>query len=345
MDKLNITAIVPCYNREKTIIRCVDSILSQCKQGDKIIIVDDCSKDNSVQVIKNKYEKNEFVEIIINYKNMGVSTARNRAIEKTNTKLVTFIDSDDYISEGYLDNMRQQFENANTQVVITGFTYVDEVSGITNEVLPNDVEGTLENRIIGIDEQGMLSSCCNKVYLTDIIKSNNILYNTKAKMMEDYEFNLEYFKYIKNEGMKVIKTSWYNYIHHGNDSASSRYQESLYDRYKEIKALREKFYSKEVNKQVFKLNVSFLLLCLNNLYKENDLTNKQRQQILKDIMNKEEFKIWQKEEIKQGVFQKIIYYATMTNKVALSDIMLKTMHKVKGSSKVITKLFRKINKK
>ena len=343
MEKISITAIVPCYNREKTIITCIDSILKQMEYNDEIIIVDDASNDNTVEIINKNYKDNKQVKLVKNKINLGVSYARNKAIEMLKTDLVTFIDSDDYISDGYFNFVRTQFKKNNIDVIVSGLSYIDKVLNLKKDLLPNDIEGTLKEKILNLDEQGLLSSCCNKVYKVEIVKKNNLLFNTDAIIMEDFEFNLKYLEYIKD--IIIYQKSWYNYVYYGNVSASSKYQETLYSRYREIKNMRLLFYPKSKEKEVFELNTKFLLLCLNNLYKKNNLTSKQRRKILQKIIYSNDFKRWKKYCNKKGIFEKIIYYTTLSNNPFVADVILKMMHDLKNSSTFINKKFRNLNKK
>lgn len=346
MSKCNISVIIPCYNREKTIVRCIDSIAKQLDANDRIIVIDDCSTDKTIDIVNSNFGSDNRIIVVQNEKNMGVSTARNNGIKIVETELMIFIDSDDYIKDGYLKTIREQFAKEKMEMLVSGLTYVDEVSGLKKEVLPdvNKLEKLdLPNKIMTLDIQELLASSCNKVYLTKIINTNNICFNKEARMMEDYEFNLNYLKHVNN--IKILENSWYNYIHHGNDSASSKYHSDLYERYKEIKNIREGFYSKELCSQTLKLNLDFLLLCINNLYKENSLTNKQRRIVLEEIINTKEFSYWKKHIKKSGVLERIICFSTITNNVFISDSMLYMLHRIKKNSKTINKLFRKMNKK
>lgn len=103
MLEYEISVIVPIYNAEKTIKKCVDSILEQSMDSVQVILVDDGSVDNSKTIIK-EYDSNTNV-IIINQKNAGVSAARNRGIEEAAGKYIFFVDSDDYIEFDVLEKM------------------------------------------------------------------------------------------------------------------------------------------------------------------------------------------------------------------------------------------------
>ena len=98
MDK--VTLIVPVYNVEKYLKRCIDSILNQSYKNIEIICVNDCSPDNSQEIL-NDYEKKQQIRVIINEKNMGLGKSRERALKESTGKYIMFIDSDDYIDTYY----------------------------------------------------------------------------------------------------------------------------------------------------------------------------------------------------------------------------------------------------
>ena len=98
---MTLSVIIPNYNKEKYIERCVESILSQTLLPDEIIIVDDCSTDGSRDIILRLKEKNERIIPVFLDKNGGVSNARNTGIEKATSEYISFIDSDDYYYADY----------------------------------------------------------------------------------------------------------------------------------------------------------------------------------------------------------------------------------------------------
>ena len=91
-----ISIIIPNYNKEKYIEKCVDSVLKQSYMPKEIIIVDDCSTDNSRRIIEKLTKENETIKLIYPKTNGGVSKARNLGLQNACYDYVTFIDSDDF---------------------------------------------------------------------------------------------------------------------------------------------------------------------------------------------------------------------------------------------------------
>ena len=106
-----ISIIIPNYNKEKYIEKCVDSVLKQSYMPKEIIIVDDCSTDNSRRTIEKLAKKNETIKLIYPKTNGGVSKARNLGLQNASYDYVTFIDSDDfYINVDKLKNEMKQLK-------------------------------------------------------------------------------------------------------------------------------------------------------------------------------------------------------------------------------------------
>lgn len=121
-----ISVIVPVYNAEKTLRQCVDSILGQDYRDFELLLIDDGSKDNS-PAICDEYAAKDLRVKVFHKPNGGVSSARNLGIENAQGKWVTFIDADDYITEGYFDGIGDHDED----VIIKGYKKFDNIGDVT----------------------------------------------------------------------------------------------------------------------------------------------------------------------------------------------------------------------
>ena len=92
----SLAVIIPNYNKEKYLNKCIESVLNQSLQPDEIIVVDDVSTDNSRTILKELQDKHAIVRAIFLEQNGGVSNARNVGLMNAETEYVTFLDSDDY---------------------------------------------------------------------------------------------------------------------------------------------------------------------------------------------------------------------------------------------------------
>ena len=138
---MKYSVIVPIYNREKSIKKCVDSILRQSEKDFELILVDDGSTDNSLNICKD-FEKTDNRIIVIHKENGGVSSARNAGIDVARGKYVVFVDSDDYVDNNYLD----VFDKSNADFKISGVIRVNEKRklSIKNKIAKNSNEEIIE---------------------------------------------------------------------------------------------------------------------------------------------------------------------------------------------------------
>ena len=132
-----VSVIIPVYNNEAYVQKCIDSIQKQSFEAFEAIIVNDGSTDNSRSIIKALIEKDERFHLI-NQENQGVAAARNLGIDLAKGKYLTFVDGDDYIGKDYLKDLYETAEAAQAQMVICGFCYTGEAGKIIKKVIPGE---------------------------------------------------------------------------------------------------------------------------------------------------------------------------------------------------------------
>ena len=213
MENSLVSIIVPVYNVEKYIRRCINSILSQSYRHFELLLIDDGSKDSSGKIC-DEYEKIDDRVIVFHQKNQGVSSARNVGIQHSTGEYIVFIDSDDEIEKYFIEDLLQykQFD-----IVLSGFKIINlDSRTIVNNFLGNLVynEEALSSSFSTFLKKKIMLVPWAKLYKTDIIKSNEIFFEEKYKLGEDTLFNFRYFAFIKS--LAVINKSdyiFYNYNH------------------------------------------------------------------------------------------------------------------------------------
>jgi glycosyltransferase involved in cell wall biosynthesis len=120
-----ISVILPIYNAEKYLEKCVNSICNQTLKEIEIICINSCSTDSSLQILQNLNKKDSRIKIIDLKKDNGVSNARNLGIESAQGKYIYFIDSDDWIDYNYLETMFQKIEEVKSNILINA-NFVNE---------------------------------------------------------------------------------------------------------------------------------------------------------------------------------------------------------------------------
>lgn len=206
-----ISIIIPVYNSEKYLQRCIDSIKSQTYNNIEILLIDDGSTDNSLQICKENALKDSRIEAI-HKKNTGVSDTRNVGIAKSKGKYISFIDSDDYIEKNYIKKLYNAIIDKDVAICqykkVTNKNY--EESLLISDKKDNIIDDILNDSVVG-------GYCWNKLYKRE--KIVGLKFNKKIKIMEDLIFNLNYFKKVKRIG--VVNEALYNYVIR-NDSVVHR---------------------------------------------------------------------------------------------------------------------------
>ena len=205
MRKLSI--IVPVYNVEQYVEECIRSIINEMTTDDELILINDGSKDSSLELCK-KYESDS-VRIIDNT-NHGVSYTRNCGISAAFGEYIMFVDSDDYLFSGWRESIER---GINTQSDVVYFSE----SGIET---PSKVD--IINNILGIpceikiDIKGMV--CWNKLFRTEFLNTSNILFDTELINGEDSIFSLNSF--VNCQTYSVVKAKPYYFYRTNNSSAT-----------------------------------------------------------------------------------------------------------------------------
>jgi len=193
---MEISVIVPAFNAENYIGRCLNSITSQTFQDFEIIFVDDGSTDKTLIVAKSLALSDSRIKVV-QQDNAGVSSARNTGIRWSKGKYITFVDSDDWISSDYLFVLYEAIKKQQTDIVLSGI-----VDMIGNEESKRTI---LAYKRFSLDsEHDLVSFFCTclqsspvaKLYRRDVIVENSIEFDSSISFAEDRDFNLKYFKNI-----------------------------------------------------------------------------------------------------------------------------------------------------
>lgn len=214
--KYLISIVIPVYNVEKLICRCLDSILNQTYSNWELLLIDDGSKDSSGILCDSYSAKDDRIHVF-HKENGGVSSARNLGIDKAQGEWIAFIDSDDYIKEDYLLEM----VSSKCDLVACGF----ECScGDIVKLKPGILETRCCGTAIGILMPGHpFYAPWGKLFRTSIIKEYNIYFDQKLHLAEDTIFCWEYLTKINT--VHYIEST--NYLYEGDPKDHSKYNTSF----------------------------------------------------------------------------------------------------------------------
>jgi glycosyltransferase involved in cell wall biosynthesis len=146
---LSLSLIIPNYNNEEYLEDCIESVVSQTRKPDEVIIVDDASTDNSINIIKKFERKYDFIKLIKNKKNRGVVYSRNKAIKLAKGKYITTLDSDDFYYnknklEKEMDIIREHKKMGKDVIAFSNIVLVDKNKNYLKKFKENKIkEGNL----------------------------------------------------------------------------------------------------------------------------------------------------------------------------------------------------------
>jgi len=197
-----ISIVVPVYNAEKTIGRCIESLLNQTYKEIEIILINDGSNDNSGEICDFYAKKDNRIHVI-HKKNEGVSKARNTGIKSVKSDYIMFVDSDDYIKTNMCEILYHSIDNTNYEVVICGFIR----NFVFNNIITKSVLILPEVSSINTIEQfkmnwsnlyskSLFNAPWGKLYKMDYIEKKNICFDENLDCGEDLLFNLDVFSQI-----------------------------------------------------------------------------------------------------------------------------------------------------
>lgn len=269
-----VSIIVPVYNVEKYIGQCIDSIIKQNYTNIEIILVDDGSQDNSGKICDDYAKKDNRIRVI-HKKNGGVSSARNVGIQEANAKYITFVDSDDYIAENYIEELYYEIKNKNTDISICGTIDIDENGKYINKSIgyENKINSSEALKEL-LNEKYYKSVVWAKMYKKEVIE--NIKFNENTIIAEDLEFLFKTICEANSVGVNTKKNIYY-YRLRENSASTNEYNENWQ---KEIEICKDIIDYAMINRQDIVLNairryVRINCTCMEKIlkYTKNDNKN------------------------------------------------------------------------
>lgn len=223
MKNPKLSIIVPVYNVEQYLNRCLSSILNSTFQDFEVIVINDGSTDKTEEVIQEFIDKYKDKIVYISKRNAGVSMARNLGIEKALGKYITFVDSDDYIEPNMFELMIEKLEKDNFDVVICDVRLVYEDNQNTKVISSGYTSDLYHKNKIRETMPIFYPVMWNKIYKTELVKKIKF---TSGVWYEDMEYLLKLYPDINSIG--VVKEPLYNYLQRKN-SITYTYSDKLYD--------------------------------------------------------------------------------------------------------------------
>lgn len=284
-----ISVIVPFYNAEEVIERCIHSFSNQTNRNFELLLVDDGSTDNSRKLLE-KYIYSDTSNISSYYQeNQGVAVARNTGLSKAKGENIIFVDVDDYIENCFIEKFDQTID---VKIDFTCCSYVIEYPK-RNKKIEKKIDKLMSNLdvftfILNMDKLGMLNVVWNKMFSRSIIIENNIRFNSELRSGEDIDFVYQYCKFIK--GFRIIEEIIYHYIREEHESILTGYIEGLEKNVEYVNMHRDVFYKdsplRESDYEMFlkRTYMSEQMSVLHNMYKDSANKN-DKVRVLTKIIN------------------------------------------------------------
>lgn len=214
MNSPLISIIVPVYNAENELNRCVESILGQSFKNFELLLIDDGSSDTSGKLC-DEFSENDKRIRVFHKNNGGVSSARNLGLQHASGDWICFIDSDDYVNKSYLLSLYTALKLLNSDLVQAGFIRINGSSTQQVNCVDQDISTSSMSDILS----HLRGFSISKLFNIKIIRQNCIKFDESLTIAEDLCFNLKYISHISSA--TFIHNTDYFYVYN-SASASNK---------------------------------------------------------------------------------------------------------------------------
>ena len=226
IDKISI--IIPIYNVEKYLEKCLNTIINQTYKNLEIILIDDGSTDNSSTICDEYCKKDKRIKVI-HKNNEGVSSARNKGIELSKGKYIVFIDPDDYVTDDHIEGLYDCIISNNVDLVISNLIDIDEDGIILNNERKKSFLMNKDQCLKELlSEDNFYHVCCGNMYRRDLLEK--IRFNCEYSIAEDLDFLYRYIKHIRSA--YFLSENTYYYLKREDSITNSAYGEKWNDELK-----------------------------------------------------------------------------------------------------------------
>lgn len=222
LNEVKFSIIIAAWNAEATIQRAVLSITSQLNDDYEIIIVDDCSTDDTFPIISNLARVNKKISVYRNIFNFGPSKSRNFGLKKSQGRYIGFLDSDDYYSDGLFKIIDKEINENHPDVIKFSVreVYSSFCRYVTSSSFFSYNKTKIIKKIIDLETLPLYGYVANGFYNGDIIRKFSLTFREDLKFAEDFFFNVTFFNFSKS--FEFINYIGYNYTKISVNSLSQR---------------------------------------------------------------------------------------------------------------------------
>ncbi len=262
MNKFKVSVIIPVYNVEQYLRQCLDSVVNQTFKDIEIIIINDCSTDNSINIIEEYKNRYSNIKLINQNLSEGCYKARNIGLEKATGEYIGFVDGDDYIELDMFEKMYSQAKQTNADIVLcnfyTLFTKTNEIKKTIFSKTINLLKKT-NNKLTGAEKVIFdYSAIWNKIYKREFLIENNISFHSQLHMADDNFFNI--VSLLKAKTIVHLQDALYYYRKQRTDSITKSGNENNFNCIEVAKEIMN--YIKKENLDNFNLYINKFVLDL-----------------------------------------------------------------------------------
>lgn len=233
----HISVIVPVYNAEKNMERCVGSVLKQSFTDWELLLIDDGSRDGSAALCDTFALQDARIRVF-HKENGGVSSARNKGIDLAKGRYILFLDSDDYLPDNYLEALARQQEAWGEEAFCwTAFRQISENRQVKEAVYVYGEEPCSVVRrsdVLKLSARYLLNAPWNKLYRTEVIRAHALCMPENICIAEDLWFNLQYLEAMGDCPIVILNQVTYYYVRSGETSLDHGYRSNYYKIHKQV---------------------------------------------------------------------------------------------------------------
>ena len=223
-----ITVIVPVYNAENYLEKCIKSLLNQTLKDIQVIAIDDGSTDSSLKILR-EYEKDDNRLHVITQKNSGVAVARNKGIKLADGEFLAFVDSDDTIELETLERIYSRVKETDSDIGLFGYARIKENGTHVRDFLPSENSYDRQEGIKALLLNKFSSIACDKIFKASLIHGHNIEF-PEDTFYEDAYFVFQAMTHA-NQSISIAKP-YYRWLIRGesrSNSVSGKHIKNMFD--------------------------------------------------------------------------------------------------------------------
>lgn len=324
MKNPKISVIISVYNTEKYIEKCLDSLLNQTYSNIEIVVINDCSTDGSLKILKKYAKKYDNMILIENKENKGLSYSRNVGLEKATGEYIGYIDSDDYVDSTYYEQMMKAIKKEKSEIAIADMKIVYE-DGSFPDYVSKGCNG--EVNTLNIIKNGLAASACNKLFKREIIEKYKF---SEGKLNEDLAVILP--SIVAAKKISYVENNNYYYVQHTGSIQNSRFSDRRFDIFygveltlKRIKGCKN--YAKISQAIIYEQLIVLLIYVIpkeKNLIRRHHILKKYNQLSKKYNIRKNQYfwKFLEEQGRKHAIYYKILFKLNCNGLYILADLWM-----------------------